>query len=682
MAGLPGGGPGSGRRGPVSGGSLRTYYPEMSATGEGTTDVDFLDDSIRFVLEAAGMGWWHLDMTTNTTTRSLLHDRLFGYTQMLPSWSYDDYIAHVHPDDRAMVAESFARALSGGEPYAVDVRVVWPDGSVHWLFTRGRFLLDDDGVPVQVAGVVVDITDRKLVEIAAAEEKAAAARALAETVALLETLLRSAPVGLAFVDRDFRFVRVNDALAEMNGLPPSEHLGRKVSEIVPQLWPQLEDLYRRVLGGGEAIAGVELTGETDAQPGVQRHWVVSYYPVHVEDGGQVIGLGIVASEVTESVRLESHLRQSQKLQAVGQLAGGVAHDTDNALAAIIITAELARRKPAVGDIDAHLDSILRVARSANGLTRQLLLFSRQEAVRSEAVDVPTRVREVFSFLDAALGEHIRLELDLGRVPRVRMDPSQLDQVLVNLAINARDAMPGGGTLTVSVGGVTLTDPPPGLPAGRYVELQVADTGRGMSPEILERAFEPFFTTKGASNGTGLGLASVYGIVESAHGQVRLESAPGEGTRARVLLPETSTAPSEPLTLPALTHGRGQRVLVAEDQPDLRRGIQQVLSEAGYAVTSGTAQEVLDGHGESDPAPPDLLLTDVVMPDVSGPELAHLMTRRWPELRVLFMSGYTDGMLADHGVDRHEVQLLRKPFATDELLRAVADRLQHTGPDPS
>jgi signal transduction histidine kinase/ActR/RegA family two-component response regulator len=491
-------------------------------------------------------------------------------------------------------------------------------------------------------------------------------------------LLKSAPVGFAFVDRDFRFVRINDALAEMDGPPASEHLGHRVSAIVPQLWPRLEPLYQGVLRTGEAVRGVEITGETDAQPGVQRHWAVSYYPVQVEEGGQVIGVGVVAAEVTESVRLESHLRQSQKLEAVGLLAGGVAHDFDNALAAIIITAELAQRKPAVGDIDTHLDSILRVARSATGLTRQLLLFSRQEPAKSAVVDVLSRIEEILSFLDAALGERIKLELDLQPVPRVRMDPSQLDQVLVNLAINARDAMPGGGTLSVVTRDVTITNPSPGLSAGRYVELRVADTGQGMSREVLDRAFEPFFTTKAAAGGTGLGLATVYGMVQSALGQVTIESAPGEGTSVRVLLPETLDAPAEPAAVQALPRGRGQRVLVVEDQADLRGSVHQVLSEAGYVVTSGTAEDVLGGDGENDPPRPDLLLTDVVMPGVSGPELVDLMTQRLPEVRVLYMSGYTDGMLADHGVDLDEIQLLRKPFATDELLRAVANTLHDTG----
>jgi two-component system, cell cycle sensor histidine kinase and response regulator CckA len=650
----------------------------MGTDGSGPTDVEPLDESIRFVLEAAGIGWWHLDMSTNTTTRSLLHDQMFGYTEMLPSWSYDDYIAHVHPDDRAMVAESFARALAGGEAYAVDVRVVWPDGSIHWLFTRGRCLMDEQGTPVRVAGMVADITDRKLVEIAAAEQKADAARALEETVALLETLLKTAPVGFAFVDRDFRFVRVNDALAEMNGVPASEHLGRGVSEIVPQLWPRLETQYEGVLRTAEAVRGVEITGETNAQPGVQRHWVVNYYPVQVEDGGRVIGVGVVATEVTERVRLESYLRQSQKLEAVGLLAGGIAHDFDNALAAITITAELAQRKPAVGEIDTHLDSILRVARSATGLTRQLLLFSRQESVESAVVDVLSRIEAIFPFLEAALGERIKLELDLQPVPPVRMDPTQLDQVLVNLAINARDAMPTGGILTVATRDVTFTNPSPGLSAGRYLELLVADTGQGMSQEVLERAFEPFFTTKPAGGGTGLGLATVYGMVETAAGQVTIESAPGEGTNVRVLLPETLDAPTDPLAVGALPRGRGQRVLVVEDQADLRGSVQQVLAEAGYVVTSGTAEDLLNDDGENNPPCPDLLLTDVVMPGASGPELADLITGRWPEVRVLYMSGYTDGMLADHGVDLDQIQLLRKPFATDELLRAVADSLHHTG----
>jgi signal transduction histidine kinase/CheY-like chemotaxis protein len=462
----------------------------------------------------------------------------------------------------------------------------------------------------------------------------------------------------------------------MNGVPASEHLGRKVSGIVPQIWPRLAPLFQEVLRTGEAVAGVEITGETDAQPGVPRHWVVSYYPVQVEDDGHVIGVGVMAIEVTERVRLESHLRQSQKLEAVGLLAGGVAHDFDNALAAIIITAELAKRRPPVGDIESHLDSILRVARSANGLTRQLLVFSRQEPATSVVVDVAARIEEVLSFLDAALGERIRLELDLRPVPRVRMDPGRLDQVMVNLAINARDAMPLGGTLSVSTHDVTVTDLAPGLTAGRYVELRVTDTGEGMSRAVVERAFEPFFTTKAAPSGTGLGLATVYGIVQSAHGEVTIESAPGEGTSVRVLLPETLDAPAEPVALEELPPGGGQRVLVVEDQGDLRGGVQQVLSEAGYVVTSGTAEDVLDDDGDDDPAGPDLLLTDVVMPGLSGPELAHLVTERWPKVRVLYMSGYTDGMLADHGVDLNQIQLLRKPF---RHRRAAPGRRRHPAP---
>ena len=209
---------------------------------------------------------------------------------------------------------------------------------------------------------------------------------------------------------------------------------------------------------------------------------------------------------------------------------------------------------------------------------------------------------MLSFLDAALGEHIRLELDLRPVPRVRMDPGQIDQVLVNLAINARDAMPSGGSLSVATRDVTLTSPPPGLPAGRYAELRVTDTGQGMSREVLERAFEPFFTTKAALGGTGLGLATVYGMVQSALGQVTIESAPGEGTSVRVLLPETLDAPTEPVAAQAVPHGRGQRVLVVEDQVDLRTSVQQVLSEAGYVVTSGTAEDVLAGAGEDEPTP--------------------------------------------------------------------------------
>ena len=265
------------------------------------------------------------------------------------------------------------------------------------------------------------------------------------------------------------------------------------------------------------------------------------------------------------------------------------------------------------------------------------------------VDVLSRIEEVVTFLDAGLGEHIRLELDLQPVPYVRMDPGQLDQVLVNLAINARDAMSGGGTLSVVTRDVAITDPPLGLSPGRYVDLQVRDTGQGMTREVLERAFEPFFTTKTALGGTGLGLATVYGMVQSARGHVSIESTLGEGTRVRVLLPETLDHPAEPVTVEALpgsgaasARRRGPGGPARKRRPGAH-GRRLPRDERHRRRRPG-------GDGQGDLRRPDLLLTDVVMPGVSGPGLARLLTERWPDLRVLYMSGYTDGMLTHHGVD--------------------------------
>ncbi len=552
------------------------YDPKLSRGFETAVDLEPLSDSLRFVLEAANIGWWDLDILANKTARSLIHDRMFGYDEMLASWSYDDYLAHVHADDRAMVARSFETAMAGGEPYAVDVRVVWPDGSVHWLFTRGRFLLDEDGAPCRVAGVVGEITERKIAETAAADAKVSAARVAAENLAMLETLLRSAPVGFAYVDRDLRFVRVNDFLAEINGIPADQALGQTVGSVVPHLWPQVEPLLHRVASEQVAIQDVPISGETLARPGVRREWLASYYPVCIDEAEEISGVGIIVQEVTEQRRLEANLRQAQRLEAVGRLAGGVAHDFNNMLAVILGRTELTLAQLGADDpTRASLLDIHNAAERSTDLTRQLLTFARQQPIEPRVVDPIDSVTRIAKLLSRLISEDIALTWNTDAdVWPIKIDPSQFDQILTNLVVNARDAVTAdatnAATISLSISNTVLdgssSDPPQNTQRGDYVRVTVADNGPGLDDDTRSKIFEPFFTTKGT--GHGLGLATVYGIVEQNNGLITLTSAPGSGATFEVLLPrhrgqvEANDARPAPHA-DVRTH---ETILVAEDEP--------------------------------------------------------------------------------------------------------------------
>ena len=383
----------------------------------------------------------------------------------------------------------------------------------------------------------------------------------------------------------------------------------------------------------------------------------------------------------ERKELEGRLRQSERLESVGQLAGGVAHDFNNLLAVILnYSAFLAERVK--GDPDANHDAeeIRRAAERAGALTRQLLVFSRQEVVDPQVLHLNAVVAETETLLRRTLGEHVRLETRLDPdLRRIKADPSQLEQVLVNLAVNARDAMPTGGALTIETANVEIDEDyaraRAGMPTGRAVRLTVSDTGRGMPSDVADHAFEPFFTTKGKGQGTGLGLATVYGIVTQAGGHVDLCTEPGIGTSFHVYMPVTEEAAAfRPASRESLLRASGETVLVVEDESAVRELAARILFGHGYAVMqAGDAEEAVAlANGDADP--PDVLLTDVVMPGVSGPALAERLRAEHPRLAVLYMSGYTADFVARQDLVGEDVALIEKPFDAQALLRSVQDVL--------
>ncbi len=395
----------------------------------------------------------------------------------------------------------------------------------------------------------------------------------------------------------------------------------------------------------------------------------------------VRGVVLTLRDVTERDLLEEQLRQAQKMEAIGQLAGGVAHDFNNLLTTVLASSDMALAQldpgaPARDDIE----EIRHAAARASALTGQLLALSRKQMVEPRTLDLARVIGETSRLLERLLGEQVwlvtRVTEDLGAV---RADRGQVEQVLLNLAVNARDAMPGGGTLTMRASNVVLETPLTtrfmDVPPGEYVLLEVQDTGAGMDEATLPRIFEPFFTTKPRGKGTGLGLASVYGIVRQGGGAINVDSTPGQGTTFRIYLPRVSpdTAAEEPVQ-PARAEAGTETILLVEDEPALMGVGQRILQTAGYTVLAAHDAEDALRQAATWSGPIDLLLTDVIMPGETGPVLAHRLVHQRPELRVLYMSGYAGDELGEHGVLEPGVALLQKPFTARDLAARVRETL--------
>ncbi|MGZ6269990.1 MAG: ATP-binding protein, partial [Candidatus Limnocylindrales bacterium] len=397
---------------------------------------------------------------------------------------------------------------------------------------------------------------------------------------------------------------------------------------------------------------------------------------------------ILAVDVTERRRLEEQLRQAQKMEAVGRLAGGVAHDFNNLLTAINGYAELIRSQLDDDDpLAADVDEIRRSGDRAAGLTRQLLAFGRRQVLAAQVFDLDELVANLEAMLRRLISEDVEFATILGAGQvQIRADPGQIEQVILNLVVNARDAMPAGGRLTVETQRLELDGPYAvdhlGVEPGPYVLLSVSDTGAGMTPEVLAQAFEPFFTTKPAGQGTGLGLSTVYGIVTQTGGQVWGYSEPGRGSTFKVYLPAAGSEerPPEPAhsTTPGAAGG-SETILLVEDEPAVLSLMATVLRRQGYRVLTASDAAAAFQLAELEPGGIDLLITDVVMPGEPGSGLAARMHARWPDIPVIFMSGYAEQAVVRHGVLDGAAAFLSKPFDPALLTRRVREVLDSRGP---
>jgi PAS domain S-box-containing protein len=534
--------------------------------------------------------------------------------------------------------------------------------------------------PAEIASLVDDFNSL----IAAADREL-------EAKSRLAAIVESSGDAIIGADTEGVITSFNPGAERIFGQPAADFIGRSVATLHPQ--DRLDELPRilETIGRGDRIEVWQTRWQRPDRSIVDVDMTVS--PI-MDAAGTIIGGSAVGRDVTELKKaeeerrsLEHRLNQSQRLESLGQLAGGVAHDFNNLLAVILNYATFVEEETTGrADVQADVQQIRAAAERAARLTQQLLIFGRRQPVQSEVIDLNAIVADVHELLSRSIGEHVQLVFQPGDVPNTRVDRGQMEQVLLNLAVNARDAMLGGGTLTIATRSLDVDESfaelHPETRVGSYVELSVSDTGTGMSPEVKAHMFEPFFTTKPTGQGTGLGMATVYGIATEAGGTVSVYSELGIGTTIRICLPvadgPASSAPGRAVSAPG---GSGETVLVVEDEPAMLEVASRILRRNGYGVIeAGTTEQALALAAVSSY---DLLLTDCLMPHMSGRELVARIAQQRPDVPVLFMSGHSAGVLNSQQILDEGVALIQKPFTECELLEKVADVLARAvAPEPA
>ncbi|MGO4717713.1 PAS domain-containing protein [Stenotrophomonas sp. 2MCAF14_2] len=626
---------------------------------------------------------------------------LFGHTEKNTTAQW--WLQHIHPDDRARIDHGIHAVIDGnGSGWTDEYRFQRADGSYASVLDRGTVLRDADGTPLRMIGAMLDLSGRKAAEAALADSEErlrlateAGEQGFWDVDMVQDVLIWPARTKAMFGISAGALVTMDDFRA---GLHPDDRAAtlaafaaacdperRETYDVEYRTVGKEDGIVRWVAAKGRGIfefgrcvrvlgVAIDITARKAADARLQ------------ELNGQLEAR--VRAEVAERLRVEEALRQSRKMEAVGQLTGGIAHDFNNMLATVIGPLDLLALR--LGDSDArasrYIEMALDGAQRAAQLTQRLLAFSRQQPLQPVAMDANRLVAGMTDLLVHSLGSSIILETALGAgLWWTHADANQLENVVLNLAVNARDAMPSGGRLKIETRNqrvdLDTASAHAGVPAGDYVVIAVTDDGNGMTPEVMARAFDPFFTTKQVGQGTGLGLSQVYGFVQQSAGHVKLDSAPGKGTRVQVYLPRLLADVDMPAAAsdddaPAL-HGGREHILVVDDDAAVRAFSVDALTELGYRVLAAdgaaSALALLQAHPEV-----ALLFTDVVMPEVNGRQLAEQARARHPQLKVLFATGNSRNALVDNNVLDAQVHLIGKPFTIGELASRVRIALAGDG----
>ena len=684
-------------------GFFPVFAPDGSVVQVGATVIDITgrkraeaalrqnEERLRLATEHAEVGFWDVDAVNNRLHWPPIVKAMFGISPDVPV-TMQDYYEGLHPDDRDATARAYAAAADPNrrDLYDVEYRTIGKeDGAIRWVAAKGRGVFDDDGRCLRVVGTAIDITRRKAAEEKLRELNETLERRVAEAIAgrkVLADVVDGTDIFVQVADRDYTWLAINQAasaeFARIFGCRRPKVGDNMLAMLEKQ--PNHREAVRQVWS--RALAGEEFV-ETDAygDPSLDRRYYEMRFRSLRDAQGRVIGAYQFVADVTDRLREQHQLReaeaalaQAQKMDAVGQLTGGIAHDFNNLLQGLSGSLDLIRRKS--GDpgrvrrwAEAGLKSVERGAK----LTGQLLAFSREQKIELKPVALSDLVSAFREMLHRTIGTHIQVKLDLKTDGiRVLGDEVQIEMAVLNLALNARDAMPEGGELTISTQPVRL-EYDRELPAGEYVELAVRDTGAGMPPEVVARAFDPFFTTKGTGKGTGLGLSQVYGAMRQAGGAVRIESRPGLGTTVRLLLRRTDdlAVDTEDQGTPERDGRFSARILVVDDDPEVRRFLAEALDSLGFTVIE--ASDGYAGLREIERSGPDLIILDFAMPGLNGAEVAKQVQIQRPDLPIIFSTGFAETAALDE-VIRTNTPVLRKPFRFEELEQVLSEILSSRG----
>jgi len=629
----------------------------------------------RRALEIAHLGWWQVEATSAADVAKNVPQwsdelfRILGHEPGAVTPSTDAFFAQVPAEDHAVVNAAIQRAFADIREHRVEHRVVRPGGAMRVVEESVSVETDANGKPVRVIGTVLDVTDRRKIEQALRENTGGSG--------LLAQLVEHSHDAIISAACDGTLTTWNPAAEKMFGWKADEVLGHHARILAPPDRFVEVDANLEHAALGREVGTVETVRVR--RDGSLIDVELSASPI-IDANGTVLGASAIFRDITQQKRLAAQIQHSQRLESVGRLAGGVAHDFNNLLMAMssyaeLVLMDLPEDSPGREDLRALIAAAERGAR----LTRQLLAFGRRQVLHPISLDLNRVLRELEGVLRPLTAGDVNLRLQLSHEPTlVLADRAQIEQVVVNLVANARDAMPHGGTLDIETDVVEVGNggplPHPSIPPGSYVRLAVRDTGIGMDAEVQSRLFEPFFSTRRHGTSTGMGLATSYGIVKQSGGFITVESVPGQGSTFRVFLPLRPTAlPDEgiPESLAPETDDRPpETVLLVEDDDAVRAATTAMLEWLGYSVLGAAAPSEALRMVRDPSNTVDLMLTDVMLPEMTGTQLAKIVHAERPDVRIVCMSGFPDAIDHKGAPDEPPLHYLQKPFSADTLARVL------------
>ncbi|MGB7326411.1 MAG: PAS domain-containing protein, partial [Rubripirellula sp.] len=615
----------------------------------------------------ARMGSWYLNLETNEVQWSDEVYRIFGLDSALSAPTVEQQKQLFVEDSWAKMNAAVENTSRTGIAYEVELEILSVGQNRGWMWARGEVVKDQDGKTIGLRGVAQDITRRKQTEIE-----------LQQSETLLRIVTSSARAGLVVVNSERRYIFANETYAAALSVQPSEIIGQRIADVLPEIY---EDKIRPHLNRAFSGERVDYELRLDLPRGES---IVNIYYQPVFEGKDVSRVVAVLVDVTEIRSIEEQLRQAQKMEAVGQLAGGIAHDFNNLLTVIIGYTDLMLQNPVTDNPTSNfLREIEKASEHASDLTRSLLAYSRRQVRTPEKLDLNEVIKDSLSLLQSLVGDGVEVTLSLDpNLRRVWIDQSEMSQMLLNISINARDAMDHVGKLQIETSNVDITADTSievgGASPGKYVQLSISDFGCGISEEVQQRIFEPFFTTKPVGKGSGLGLSMVQGIISESDGAIQVASHVGEGTTFNILLPEMLATPALFENTPSDQDpvGGNETILLVEDDDSVRQLTMNILGKYGYDVIPARNGQEAIAIFDQQPDKIQALLTDLIMPGMSGFDLSKHMQTACPGLPMLFMSGFVAENARRELMSDENFTFLHKPFTPRDLaakLRETIDR---------